>query len=286
MAAVIQRNGDKAERILAVTRDLLLKRGVRGVTVAEIAERAHVGKGTVYLYWDTKEELFFCLLARDFLSALDEFTALVQRDPDVMRPRRLVPLIVRSCLDHPFVRAVHAGDVDTLGLLTEHPLTKELLATAGTGQTMHKLLPLWRRYNLARTDWDLADQIFALQAIIAGFFALDSGLLPKPEGAVDDSAGILAATTRALIEPDNPTDEVGPAATEALAMHAETRSIVVALLDGKGARDRGRPDSTASRDRRDRPPADEPGLRHRDAGDAALGAGPDDRLHRTADDRR
>ena len=42
---------------------------------------------------------------------------------------------------------------------------------------------------------------------------------------------VLAATTRALIEPDNPTDEVGPAATEALASLAETRSIVAALLE-------------------------------------------------------
>ncbi|MDX6237604.1 MAG: hypothetical protein QOG10_2419 [Kribbellaceae bacterium] len=231
MAEAIRPNGDKAERILAVTRDLLLKRGVRGVTVAEIAERAHVGKGTVYLYWDTKEELFFSLLAHDFLATLDEFTAVIQRDPEAMRPRRLVPLIVRSCLDHPFVRAIQTSDVDTLGLLTEYPLTKELLATAGTGRTMHELLPLWRRYGLARTDWDLDDQAFALEAIVGGFFALESGLLPKPEGAVDDSAAVLAATTRALIEPDNPTDEVGPAATEALASLAETRSIVVALLE-------------------------------------------------------
>jgi AcrR family transcriptional regulator len=231
MTEAIRHNGDKAERILAVTRDLLLKRGVRGVTVAEIAARAHVGKGTVYLYWDTKEELFFSLLARDFLATIDEFTAVIQRDPEVMRPHRLVPLIVRSCLDHPFVRAVQTGDVDTLGLLSEHPLTKKLLAAAGTGRTMHKLLPLLRRYGLARTDWDLGDQTFALEAMIAGFFAIESGLLPKPEGAVDDSAAVLAATTRALIEPDDPTDEVGRAATEALASLAETRSIVVALLE-------------------------------------------------------
>jgi AcrR family transcriptional regulator len=231
VAAAIRHNGGKAERILAVTRDLLLKRGVRGVTVAEIAERAHVGKGTVYLYWDTKEELFFSLLARDFLATIDEFTAVIQCDPEVMRPRRLVPLLVRSCLDHPFVRAVQTGDVDTLGLLAEYPLTKELLAAAGTGRTMHTLLPLLRRYGLARIDWDLGDQAFALEAMIAGFFALESGLLPKPEGASDDSAAVLAATTRALIEPDNPTDDVGPAATEALASLADTRSIVVRLLE-------------------------------------------------------
>ncbi|HEY0617226.1 MAG TPA: TetR/AcrR family transcriptional regulator [Kribbella sp.] len=231
MAEAIRHNGDKAERILAITGDLLLKRGVRGVTVAEIAERAHVGKGTVYLYWDTKEELFFSLLARDFVATLDEFIEVIRRDPEVMRPRRLVPLLVRSCLEHPFVRAVQAGDVDTLGLLSEYPLTKELLATAGTGRTMHQLLPLLRRYGLARTDWDLGEQAFALEAIIAGFFALESGVLPKPESTVDDSAVVLAATTRALIEPDNPTDEVGPAAAEALVSLAETRSIVVALLE-------------------------------------------------------
>jgi hypothetical protein len=43
-------------------RELVLKRGVKGLTIAEIAEKAHVGKGTAYLYWKTKEDLLLAVI--------------------------------------------------------------------------------------------------------------------------------------------------------------------------------------------------------------------------------
>jgi hypothetical protein len=46
MAELAEHDSGTAARILAAARDLVLKRGVKGLTVAEIAEKAHVGKGT------------------------------------------------------------------------------------------------------------------------------------------------------------------------------------------------------------------------------------------------
>jgi AcrR family transcriptional regulator len=40
----------------------VLKRGVKGLTIAEIAEKVHVGKGTAYLYWKTKEDLLLAVI--------------------------------------------------------------------------------------------------------------------------------------------------------------------------------------------------------------------------------
>ena len=57
MAVLAEHDSGTAARILAAARELVLKRGVKGLTVAEIAARAHVGKGTAYLYWPTKEDL-------------------------------------------------------------------------------------------------------------------------------------------------------------------------------------------------------------------------------------
>lgn len=37
---LVEHDSAKAARILAVTRELMLKRGVRGITVAEIADKA------------------------------------------------------------------------------------------------------------------------------------------------------------------------------------------------------------------------------------------------------
>ncbi|ADJ47425.1 TetR family transcriptional regulator [Amycolatopsis mediterranei S699] len=91
----------------------MLKRGVKGLTVAEIAHRAHVGKGPAYLYWDTKGDLVLELFARDFLAATDNEIAALTADPDLSRPHRLCPGPAR--LDHPFMRALQTGDADMFG---------------------------------------------------------------------------------------------------------------------------------------------------------------------------
>src|SRR4051812_43454519 len=73
-----------------------LKRGVKGLTVAEIAEKAHVGKGTAYLYWGTKQDLLFGLFARDFLTFLEGEIQALGTDPDACRPQRLCPQLARN----------------------------------------------------------------------------------------------------------------------------------------------------------------------------------------------
>jgi AcrR family transcriptional regulator len=49
--------GDKREQIMAAALDLFVERGFYGTTVPEIAERANVGAGTIYRYFDSKEAL-------------------------------------------------------------------------------------------------------------------------------------------------------------------------------------------------------------------------------------
>ncbi|HUY99881.1 MAG TPA: TetR/AcrR family transcriptional regulator [Thermomicrobiaceae bacterium] len=48
----------RAERaILDATSDLLIERGFQGLSVEEVAERAGVGKATIYRRWSSKDEL-------------------------------------------------------------------------------------------------------------------------------------------------------------------------------------------------------------------------------------
>ncbi|HUJ60483.1 MAG TPA: TetR/AcrR family transcriptional regulator [Kofleriaceae bacterium] len=48
---------DKREAILGAALDLFVERGFYGTAVPEIAERAEVGAGTIYRYFDSKEAL-------------------------------------------------------------------------------------------------------------------------------------------------------------------------------------------------------------------------------------
>lgn len=61
----------KRERILAAARDLFAERGVGGVTTQQVADRADVAIGTLYLYAATKAELLIMVQNQKFATAID-----------------------------------------------------------------------------------------------------------------------------------------------------------------------------------------------------------------------
>jgi AcrR family transcriptional regulator len=71
---------DKAARILDAAEELLVGFGYRRVTVDDVARRAGVGKGTVYLYWPSKRELFAGVLTREAAGLLGEQLAALRAD--------------------------------------------------------------------------------------------------------------------------------------------------------------------------------------------------------------
>ncbi|MEU9484163.1 helix-turn-helix domain-containing protein [Streptomyces decoyicus] len=231
MAVLVEQDSIKAARILAVARELVLKRGVKGVTVAEIAEKAHVGKGTVYLYWGTKEDLLVGLFAREFLAGVDGFIDTLTADPDAGRPHRLCPQLVRNALERPFVRALVTGDADLLGVLTQHPRSTELLGTLGPAALMYTVLPVWRQRRLARTDWPLGDQAYGLQALMAGYLQTATRSRTLREVTVDAPDKVIAASVTALLGPEEATaDDVRATADEGLRLLRQKRELVLASI--------------------------------------------------------
>ena len=62
---------DKRERIMAAARELFAERGVGGVTTQQVADRADVAIGTLYLYAATKAELLIMVQNQKFAAAID-----------------------------------------------------------------------------------------------------------------------------------------------------------------------------------------------------------------------
>jgi AcrR family transcriptional regulator len=71
----------REQRILDAAGELLLTFGYRRVTVDDVARRAGVGKGTVYLHWSSKLELFAAVLLRDVASIVEAQLAAMRADP-------------------------------------------------------------------------------------------------------------------------------------------------------------------------------------------------------------
>ncbi len=70
---------DKEGRILKAATGLFAKYGLRKTTVDEIAKAAGVGKGTIYLFFSTKEDLFAAVVRREGAELLECVRAAVRK---------------------------------------------------------------------------------------------------------------------------------------------------------------------------------------------------------------
>ncbi|WP_440099466.1 TetR/AcrR family transcriptional regulator [Streptosporangium sp. H16] len=234
MTELVRHDPAKVARILKVTRELVLRHGVRSISISEITRLAHIGKGTLYLYWRTKEDLIAELIVRDFLDAAEHLSDL-GTDVDAVWPHRLCWGMMRTTLlGHPFVRAVQEADVHMIGLLTEREETRRLLDLLGPGVLSRDLLEVWRAHGLARDDWTFAHQTYAMRALVGGFFALMTGADAE---ALDDRREVFEASVRALLYPPGRTGadvpdvaDVPAAAAAALRLLNERRAFVRRLL--------------------------------------------------------
>jgi AcrR family transcriptional regulator len=69
---------ERGERILDAAGELLLRYGYGRITMDDIARQAGTGKGTIYLHWMTKDELFAALLRREIVAMWQALLAWLQ----------------------------------------------------------------------------------------------------------------------------------------------------------------------------------------------------------------
>lgn len=232
MSQLVEHHSRKAARILESARDLVLDHGVRKVTVSEIANAAGVGKGTVYLYWPTKEDLILGLFARELLAFLDEISARITADPATVLPHRLAPLLIRTGLNLPLARRAQTGDAELLRLLTQQTGDRELFVRTTPNALSETGLPILHRHGLIRHDRPLPDLTFALHAVLTGFSATLSGpatALP----AVNDPDQVIADTVAQLLEPPTAPAEpaIAAAAEETLVALRPIQDALLGLIE-------------------------------------------------------
>ncbi|MEW5809205.1 MAG: helix-turn-helix domain-containing protein [Actinomycetota bacterium] len=220
----------KAARLLTAAGDLLLTRGARGFTVADVAARAHVGKGTVYLYWPTKEDLLLGLVGRGFLGLLDDLVSRLDADPDLARPSRFCPMMLEAATSHPLVAALQRQDGDLLGMLADHPRSVALHDALGPSAVIGAALPVWRRHHLARTDWDVADQTFALHGLVTGVAMTLIAASPEPRPAQAPLHVLSAAITALLGAEDGTDSDIAAAAGELAVFLGQGRNRALRLI--------------------------------------------------------
>lgn len=67
-----RRKDARPQELLAAALDLFVERGYAATRLDDVAARGGVSKGTLYLYFDNKEELFKAVVRENLVSVLDE----------------------------------------------------------------------------------------------------------------------------------------------------------------------------------------------------------------------
>jgi TetR/AcrR family transcriptional regulator len=75
---------DKLERIIAAARELFEAYGVDAVTTQQIADKADIGTGTLFLYAKSKSELLLLVQNSGYVAALEEGRAAAANEPRVL----------------------------------------------------------------------------------------------------------------------------------------------------------------------------------------------------------
>ena len=116
----MQRPDEKKRRLIAQTAArLFATRPFHKVKLDDVAAAAKVGKGTLYIYFPSKEDLYFSLIYDGFEALVDGLTASLGRGdlPPREAMRRIVRELTRFAFAHPhlFELVRSAGAVMTRG---------------------------------------------------------------------------------------------------------------------------------------------------------------------------
>lgn len=216
----------RATRILDVTAELLLRHGYRRVTIDDIAQRAGIGKGTVYLHWKTREELVTAVFEREGLEAIEELLMDLRREPGTCLLHRLARSYFLAIMSRPLLRGFFLADAELLGKLAR---PGRAARESRHGLMSHAYFDLLAEHGLLRTDLSPDALSYAFLATFEGFLQAQANASEEASADLEHNADLLALTVQRAFETGR---TVSPATQQTIA----TR--VIDLLTELGDADR------------------------------------------------
>lgn len=164
---------ERREAILDTASALLEGNEYAGITMADIARKAGLAKGTVFLYFKTKEELFLQLQVRGYLAwfkDINERLQLLTRQKQKTTIQKFVKVLIASLSDNPaFLRLtpiLHVILERNIGYQTALEFKRLLLnEIITTGRLIEQCLPFLR-------DNDGAQFLPHLQVLFIGLIQM------------------------------------------------------------------------------------------------------------------
>ena len=193
---------ERAGRILDAAAELITRWGYSKTTIDDIAKKAGVAKGTIYLHWKTREDLFQALMEREDILLLEDIKQRMAADPEGGTLHGLMKNSMLATMKRPLMKAVLLHDTDVLGQWTRRETATEFYAQSQVEYL--KYFEFLRSRSLVRTDLPAKELSYMLNSIAIGFLVA-APLMPQDIVFTDEeTAEMIAEIVRRTFESRNP----------------------------------------------------------------------------------
>lgn len=155
------------DRILEAAMTVFGEKGYHNATMAEIAEAAAVGKGTLYWYFSSKEELFSAMVDHG-LGVLEGKLYAIISDQTLSFPhlfRRIIGYYLHFAYNHRYLARIFLNSMHGLGGIREQFLQLHDRFT----KLNSELIRRGRNEGLLRSDLELERAETALAGLLSAF---------------------------------------------------------------------------------------------------------------------
>jgi AcrR family transcriptional regulator len=196
----------REERLLDAATRLLVRWGYRKTTIDDVAREAGVGKGTIYLHWKDKNDLFRAAILRAQQRFGEDIQQRIAADPEGGLLHRITMHGMIAALSHPLIAAIISGKSDIFNGFLEayNPGFYHQLA----GEADAYLIRM-QQAGLIRADIPVASITYLLTALKVGMINAPELIGPDKVPAMEDLAEVLSDLIRRWLEPDQPPNAGG-----------------------------------------------------------------------------
>lgn len=200
----VSKRQERARRILDAAAELIQRWGYKKTAVDDIARLAGVAKGTIYLHWKTREDLFVALLLRESAETLKMMVERISHDPTGIYLSNVVQHAIYVILTRPLARALFIRDTSILGELLQQG--REDLRTLSQQKLLagRQLLDFFRSKGALRADRSIDQQLKMYATMVMGTMTVDQYVPPDMQSSPEEASELLAMMIHDTLEPTEP----------------------------------------------------------------------------------
>ena len=189
----------RADRILDAAAELMLRWGYNKTTIDDIVRFAGVPKGTIYLHWKTREDLFLALMRREYVRLVEDIQQRIAGDPEGGTLQGITKHSMLATMKNPLTKAVFLRDTDLLGEWMRNEYASESFSQQ-LAQSFG-LVELLRSRGVVRDDIDVRKLVYMLDAITIGFLVIEQYMPDDFKYSDEEVVEMTAEAVKRTFEP-------------------------------------------------------------------------------------